>query len=495
MACRVLKNGTYTVTQAYSSSHLGIDIVSGSYSADYIIAHSDGTVMWSQTGQSNAQGSTGNTSYGNCLKILHSNGYRTLYAHLSVVYFSTGDTVKKGDVIGYMGNTGNSYGTHLHFEVRNTSDSRINPTSYLTSSLPNMESEESSSTVSIDSVETSWTSGTQGYKTSYFASGTVGYDCEIFIENSGKVYVPVLVDNLTATTSRKGSPSSLEFTCYVDDTLKFGNGNCVGFKYKGEEIFYGYIFNITQSAPYKVQIQCYDQLRYFTNKTAMSYSGKKYSELLKDIASTYGLNVGEIDDTSFSIGARIEENSLFDILGNASDETYNNTGQLFVLYDNFGQLMLKNSTSLIIPLLIDESSMQSYEYTSTIDSDVYTKITLAKDNSETGVTELFIANSQEDQENFGVLEYYSKENSLTDTELQVMAEDLLASYSGEKMSLTLKKCLGDTRARAGTSVVVALTVKSTEIYSLMMVEKAVHTFSENLHTMDLYLSGAGFGFD
>lgn len=491
MSCRVLKNGTYTVTQAYSSSHLGIDIVSGSYSADYIIAHSDGEVIWSQTGQSNAQGSTGNTSYGNCLKILHENGYRTLYAHMSSVYYSTGDKVKKGDVIGYMGNTGNSYGTHLHFEVRNTSDSRINPTSYLTSSLPNMESDDS--TVTIDSVETAWSTGSTGYKTSYFADSSVGYDCEIFIENSGKIYVPVLVDKVAVTTSRQGSPSSISFSCYVDNSLKFANGNCVGFKYKGESVFYGYIFNISQSDPHLVQIQCYDQLRYFTNKTAMSYSDKKYSELLKDIASTYGLNLGEVDDTSFTLGARIEENSLFDILGNASDETYYNTGQMFVLYDNYGQLCLKNSTSLIVPLLIDESSMQTYEYTSSIDSDVYTKITLAKDNSETGVTELFIANDKDAQENFGILEYYSKENSLSDTELQVMAEDLLESYSGERMTLTLKNCLGDIRARAGTSVVVSLTVQSEEIYCLMMVEKAVHNFSENLHSMDLYLSGAGFG--
>ncbi|MFI3325004.1 MAG: M23 family metallopeptidase [Clostridia bacterium] len=493
MACRVLKNGTYTVTQGYSSSHLGIDIVSGSYSADSIIAHSDGTVMWCQTGQSNAQGATGNASYGNCVKILHANGYRTLYAHLSSVYFATGDTVKKGDVIGYMGNTGNSYGTHLHFEVRNTSDSRINPTSYLTSSLPNMESDDTA--VTIETVETAWSTGSVSYKSSYFASSSVGYDCEIFIENSGKIYVPVLVDSVTVQTSRKGSPSSLNFSCYVDDVLEFANGNCVGFTYMGDKVFYGYIFSIKQSDENIVEIQCYDQLRYFTNKTAMSYSDKKYSELLEEICSTYGLNVGEIEDTSFTIGARIEENSLFDILGNASDETYNNTGKLYILYDDYGKLSLLSTTSLIVPLLIDESTMQSYEYNSSIDSDVYTKITLAKDNSETGVTELFIANDSDAQENFGILEYYSKDNSLSDTELEAMAQDLLDSYSGEKMSLSLKKCLGDIRVRAGTSVVVQLKLKSSDVYSLMMVEKAVHNYSENLHTMDLYLSGAGFSFD
>ena len=49
-----------------------------------------------------------------------------------------GQNVTKGQVLGYMGNTAMSYGGHLHFEVRNTLDIRIDPTSYLNSDLPNI---------------------------------------------------------------------------------------------------------------------------------------------------------------------------------------------------------------------------------------------------------------------------------------------------------------------------------------------------------------------
>lgn len=59
-----------------------------------------------------------NKSYGNLIVIRHDNGLETYYAHLSQRYAKVGMRVKAGDVIGLCGNTGRSYGSHLHFEVR-----------------------------------------------------------------------------------------------------------------------------------------------------------------------------------------------------------------------------------------------------------------------------------------------------------------------------------------------------------------------------------------
>ena len=56
-------------------------------------------------------------SYGRKVIIHHGFGYTTVYAHLYKIYVKVGDEVAKGDVIGTMGNTGNSTGTHLHYEV------------------------------------------------------------------------------------------------------------------------------------------------------------------------------------------------------------------------------------------------------------------------------------------------------------------------------------------------------------------------------------------
>lgn len=133
---RILQNKNYVITQHYGNNgHTGADIVGEGHTADYVVAHSDGTIVMCQKGQKNNKGATGNASYGNFVKIRHANGFYTLYAHLDTVVVENNKKIKKGDVIGYMGNTGNSYGTHLHFEVFNRT-TRINPEPYIAQDLP-----------------------------------------------------------------------------------------------------------------------------------------------------------------------------------------------------------------------------------------------------------------------------------------------------------------------------------------------------------------------
>lgn len=140
--CRVLKNKGYVITSAFGNRslgwHSGVDIVGTGSTTDDIIAHSDGTVVWVQNYNKNDPNTAGtNQSYGNCVKIQHSNGWCTLYAHMSRIDVKNGQKVTKGQTIGYMGNTGHSYGAHLHFEVRKGTDysNCTNPAPYLNASL------------------------------------------------------------------------------------------------------------------------------------------------------------------------------------------------------------------------------------------------------------------------------------------------------------------------------------------------------------------------
>ena len=132
---RVLESGICEITQEYKGvQHGGIDIVNKGYTLENIVAHTEGQVV---EARNNCTGFEPNGSYGNYVKIKHDNGYYTLYAHMAYgsVKVSVGQKVSKGQVLGYMGATGTAYGGHLHFEVRNENNIRINPTEYLEKDL------------------------------------------------------------------------------------------------------------------------------------------------------------------------------------------------------------------------------------------------------------------------------------------------------------------------------------------------------------------------
>lgn len=140
---RILKNKEILITQKFNKGkHNGLDIVGEGNTLDTVTSHSFGEVVWIQTGKVNNNNVTGDETYGNAVKIKHPNGYYTLYAHLKDVYVKVGDKVKTKQDIGYMGNTGRSYGAHLHFEVRTNSSysSCVNPEVYLNTSFDNNSS-------------------------------------------------------------------------------------------------------------------------------------------------------------------------------------------------------------------------------------------------------------------------------------------------------------------------------------------------------------------
>lgn len=308
--------------------------------------------------------------------------------------------------------------------------------------------------------------------------------------NANQMQNPVLEGDVVWETQRSGAPASLKFTVVKDDTLSFHEGNPVSFRFNGQNVFYGYVFTKSRSDSLLIDVTCYDQTRYFKNKDTISYENKTYAELVKMLAADYSLTVGTLTDTKYKIPQRIEEGTIFDIFGNASDLTIINTGRVYNLFDDFGKLTLKAYADMFLPIYIDESTAQDYSYTSSIDSDVYNRIKLAYDNGDTGEREVHVLNDTTSQAKWGVLQYYAKlDSALSTADLQVKAKVLLQYYNVIRRELTMKKVFGDVRARAGASVAVGMGLGDINIRNYMCIEKAKHTFSHGLHTMDLYLSG------
>lgn len=96
------------ISQYFAWYHPGVDIPNRS--APAVFTADGGTVV--------TAGWPDNYGYGNRVVVDHGNGYQTLYAHLSNIYVSVGQSVSRGQSVGQMGSTGRSTGTHLHFEIR-----------------------------------------------------------------------------------------------------------------------------------------------------------------------------------------------------------------------------------------------------------------------------------------------------------------------------------------------------------------------------------------
>ena len=95
----------------YGGSHKGVDICAAAGTPIY--ASAGGTVT--KSGYNRAGAGTG---YGNSIIINHGNGYTTVYAHCLSLVVRAGQSVKQGQLIGYVGSTGRSSGNHCHFEIR-----------------------------------------------------------------------------------------------------------------------------------------------------------------------------------------------------------------------------------------------------------------------------------------------------------------------------------------------------------------------------------------
>lgn len=123
--------GRNRVTQPYTYSisgktgHGGIDIVGDDNSTVYAVEAGTVTMISLWDGKTK----TGTQSYGNLVVVTDAGGCRHYYAHLQSIAVRNGQYVGVGMKIGVMGNTGNSFGAHLHYEVRTgqTTATRVNP--------------------------------------------------------------------------------------------------------------------------------------------------------------------------------------------------------------------------------------------------------------------------------------------------------------------------------------------------------------------------------
>lgn len=313
---------------------------------------------------------------------------------------------------------------------------------------------------------------------------------------SGQNYFPAVQEDITWTTERRSNPGKLEFTIVRDEIIKFTEGSPVRLKVDGKPVFFGFAFTQKGSKDELVKITAYDQLRYLKNKDTYVYKNKTASDFIKMVGADFNLNLGSIADTGYKIPSRVEDNtSLFEMIENALDLTMQNTKQMFVLYDDFGKLTLKNLSDMRVGeqgayFMIDEVTGENFEYTASIDNSTYNKIKLTYENESTGKRDVYIAQDSGHINEWGVLQYY---DTLSKGENgQSKADALLKLYNQKTRNLKIQNAFGDPRVRAGSMIIVNLDLGDMKVKNFMLVERATHTFKLDEHSMTLTLRGGEF---
>ncbi|HAY3897735.1 TPA: hypothetical protein JRS25_003678 [Escherichia coli] len=298
----------------------------------------------------------------------------------------------------------------------------------------------------------------------------------------------VVEGDITWDSEERNGASRLSFSYMSGDM--FPNGSIVRFKYKGTNIFYGYIFKTECDEKGIKKVTAYDSLRYFKYKDTKVFKGTTLDKLIREImVGRPAMKAGVIKSTGYVLPDKIEDNKTYlDMIYDAMEDTLLATNKRYVLYDKFGTLQLVEAEELKLPIILgNESYALGFSYEVSIDGESYNRVKLAKDNKDTGVRESYIVQDSKTMAQWGVLQYYDKvSDNLNPAQIKEKAEKLLKLYNRAEKSLSIP-ALGDSRVRGGSGIFIDIDDRDIKINQWALVKKANHKFNGPQHTMDLEL--------
>lgn len=291
-------------------------------------------------------------------------------------------------------------------------------------------------------------------------------------------------------TNRTGSPGVLKFTVQKSGTLSFVEGDVVRFSVDGQLIFFGWVFTKSKDRWGKIDVTCYDRMRYLKANASYSFYGQTAGDIIKQIAEDFQLDVANIADTSYAIPSLIEtDQSCLDIIQGVVEQTLLNTGTLYVFYDNGDGLCLTAAEDMKTNVMIGDKSLDlDYTYKTDIDEQTYNSVKVAMPNEETGTADVYVAQDTDNIARWGLLQLYQKvDNDSNAAQLQAQAEATLSYYNRRLRTLKVSS-LGVLGLRAGQMILMQIkNLGDIDLNQWLLIEKITHTFENDKHTMDIEL--------
>ena len=189
----------------------------------------------------------------------------------------------------------------------------------------------------------------------------------------------VVEDDVQWHLTREGEPGKLTFTVVGGLGTILEEGDQVQFYWDGFKIFLGFLFSHTLTPDGKYQCVAYDQLRYLKNQDTIVFKDSNAYTTFRLIADTFGVKLGVILDPGYNFNMVEDNVSGLDMVKDYCDQILINTEKMYVMYDDFGQIMFKDiERDMGLQYLLNQNNSEDYTYTISIDDNTYNKVKLGQ---------------------------------------------------------------------------------------------------------------------
>lgn len=309
---------------------------------------------------------------------------------------------------------------------------------------------------------------------------------EVVVWNGKEWVVPPLLDEPKLQRAANAA-AVLDVSVVKAGALSFDEGAGVCLLADGKMIFKGRVFEKQRTQPEIIKVRAYDQLRYLQNRDSCVFSNFTVADMLRRIAADMRLTLGDVANCGLVLGVRTYDNRRYlDMLTEVLQEVLQAKERHYFLFDEGGRLCLRSCRNMQVNILLDLSTIGSYNFATSLDDDFYNRIKVIYEDKRKGLRRQFVAEDTESVAKRGVLQYVSK-SATAETQTLATAQALLRTYCKRTDSLTVSGAVGDIDVRGGSMVGLRLALGDRIYDGWVLVKNVVHYFRGGKCLMDLDL--------